>query len=259
MTGTLLGIIFIFSGILCLAIRNKPKVGRYMIGFRVPYTFASERAWKRAHEVVGVMFIAFGFMLIILAKILPLSMLTVVMLIELGAIISVGTLVAKREAELESFERLDENTEIKIIKPIDVKPWIAISVAMILIYSAIVAYVYPLLPGKVAIHFDLSGKPDRFDDKIILFIIPIGFMLLMTLIMFFFREPTFKGSIIKPRDPQKLAKEILLLLVIVEFVILLSFVNVIMFNLKGIFLGWLQILCLAFVLIQIVRIILARF
>ncbi|ACS33022.1 Conserved hypothetical protein [Thermococcus gammatolerans EJ3] len=88
------------------------------IGFRIGYTYLSERARRRANRVSGAGIMLTGVLLILLSFFLPMPWLMAVLLSCFGVIIPVTYLVAKREYELEELsEEAPEKPERKIRPP----------------------------------------------------------------------------------------------------------------------------------------------
>jgi uncharacterized membrane protein len=67
---------------------------------------------------------------------------------------------------------------------------------------ALTAALYPSLPKRVAIHYGASGQPDGYGSPAIIAILPLCFLLLMTLFM---AALPYMGSVSKAASPNVLA------------------------------------------------------
>ncbi|NJE54687.1 SdpI family protein [Thermococcus sp. 21S9] len=84
------------AGALTLTSKGEPG-----IGFRIGYTYLSERARRKANRVSGIGTVLTGVALIILSPFIPMAGLFVVLLLGLGGTLALAYLTAKREYELE--------------------------------------------------------------------------------------------------------------------------------------------------------------
>lgn len=111
--GLFLGVFLIIMGVLTFTSKGEPG-----IGFRIGYTYISERARRRANRVSGAGIMLTGVLLILLSFFLPMPWLMAVLLSCFGVIIPVTYLVAKREYELEELsEEAPEKPERRIRPP----------------------------------------------------------------------------------------------------------------------------------------------
>jgi len=80
--GLFLGAFIIIAGVLTLTSKDEPG-----IGFRIGYTYLSERARRKANRVSGIGTILTGVALIILSPFLPMAgLIAIMLLVSLGAI-----------------------------------------------------------------------------------------------------------------------------------------------------------------------------
>ncbi|WP_173866217.1 hypothetical protein [Thermococcus henrietii] len=98
--GLFLGAFLIIAGTLTLT--SKGELG---IGFRIGYTYLSERARRKANRVSGIGTILTGLALILLSPFLPMAGLFAVLLLGLGGTLVLAYLTAKREYELEELSK----------------------------------------------------------------------------------------------------------------------------------------------------------
>jgi len=230
-----------------------------MVGFRVPYTYVPERAWKKANTVAGILFITSGLILMAGSYSLRPEYVVILTIALALAITFTGTLIAKREAEFKGFKEPEKDLKVKPLKPLNVLPYVLVSSILSGLCIAIIICTYSELPEIMAVHFGVAGKPDSFAEKAVILPVSPVIMTAITLLMFAFREPVFRGSIIEPKNPEKLAKAVLYLLLTVNALLLVNFADMIWYNLKGIFYVEIPLITLAVVILQVVRLIKLRF
>jgi len=110
--GLFLGTFIIIAGALTLTSRGEPG-----IGFRIGYTYLSERARRKANRVSGIGTILTGVALVILSPFLPMVDLVAVLLLGLGGTLTIAYLTAKREYELEELSKEAPKKPGRSIKP----------------------------------------------------------------------------------------------------------------------------------------------
>ncbi|WP_206205117.1 SdpI family protein [Thermococcus sp. 9N3] len=98
--GLFLGIFLIIAGVLTFTSKGEPG-----IGFRIGYTYLSERARRKANRVSGIGTILTGLALVILSPFFPMPWLMAVVALGLGVTVLLAYLVAKREYELEELSK----------------------------------------------------------------------------------------------------------------------------------------------------------
>ncbi|MEO2151754.1 MAG: hypothetical protein ABGW50_03770 [Thermococcus sp.] len=98
--GLFLGIFLIIAGVLTFTSKDEPG-----IGFRIGYTYLSERARRKANRVSGIGTILTGIALILLSPFLPMAGLFAVLILGLGGTLVLAYLAAKREYELEELSQ----------------------------------------------------------------------------------------------------------------------------------------------------------
>ncbi|NJD98995.1 SdpI family protein [Thermococcus sp. LS1] len=117
------------------------------IGFRIGYTYLSERARRKANRVSGGLIIATGTLLIIAGFFLPMFYLWGLLLVGLLSSVAIAYLVAKREYELEELSVEAPEGKGREIKPPDVRRHLAFQAICLLGVLAL----SPRLPeGSVA-------------------------------------------------------------------------------------------------------------
>ncbi|WP_297499151.1 DUF1648 domain-containing protein [Thermococcus sp.] len=157
------GLILLITGLLTLAFRNRQSS---FIGFRIGYTYNSERAWRKANTFAGVFSIAYSLFLLLLA-LLGVS-LGVFIVITMGFVLAevlLDTWIARREYELEELSReAPEKPPGERIEA-NVKPYLLIQLAFLGLYLLIVALSWSALPEQMAVHFSASGRPNGFMSR----------------------------------------------------------------------------------------------
>ncbi len=158
-----LSIVMICVGVLTYAFRNTPNP---YIGVRMGYTYLSKEAWRKANTFAGIYCILTGFCLLAISVILKPSIPAfLAVLLILVAILAVQSYRTAKE----TYEREDLRTPANTTRPlkmIGVKPYLLVQLIPIAFYFILASMFWDRLPDTVAIHFDASGRPDNYADKI---------------------------------------------------------------------------------------------
>ena len=174
--GLFLGAFIIIAGVLTLTSKGEPG-----IGFRIGYTYLSERARRKANRVSGIGTILTGVALILLSPLLPMAGLIAIMLLGLGGTLALAYLTAKREYELEELsEEVPEKPGRRIEPP---------RVGKYLILQLIFA--------GVSFTLILTGKVPRDSGAVLIAILQL-FLLVLTVLfsrpLVFQLAPKFNGK-----------------------------------------------------------------
>ncbi|WP_297519363.1 DUF1648 domain-containing protein [Thermococcus sp.] len=156
-------LVLLVSGILTLAFRNRRN---YLIGFRVGYTYHSDRAWKKTNTFAGAFSIAYS--LILLLLVFTGVSLQVFVFIAVAFVITevfIGTWIAKREYEIEELSREAPEKPTGERIEANVKPYLLVQLAFLGLYLLFVALNWNSLPEPMAVHFDASGTPNGFMSR----------------------------------------------------------------------------------------------
>ena len=156
-------LVLLVSGILTLAFRNRRN---YLIGFRVGYTYHSDRAWKKTNTFAGAFSIAYS--LILLLLVFTGVSLQVFVFIAIAFVITevfLDTWIAKREYELEELSREAPEKPTGERIEANVKPYLLVQLAFLGLYLLFVALNWNSLPEPMAVHFDASGTPNGFMSR----------------------------------------------------------------------------------------------
>ncbi|WP_297089801.1 hypothetical protein [Thermococcus sp.] len=116
-----IGLGIIAAGVLTIASKGEPG-----IGFRIGYTYLSERARRRANRVSGIGTILTGVFLIILSPFLTFAWLVAVLLLGLGTTTLLAYLAAKREYELGELSEEAPKRPGRRIEPPNLKAYIVL-------------------------------------------------------------------------------------------------------------------------------------
>ncbi len=213
----LLSALMLFTGILTLAVRNRPNP---FVGVRSGYTYLSRRAWKKTNTFAGIFSLISGLLMLTLYILdFPKSVVLAVFLCCVATMVVLTYRIAKREYEIEDLSTPAGKTEP--IKFESKKALIAVTVP-ILLYITLVAVLWKYIPEKMAIHFDLFGKPDNFVSKPVGILIPI-FVMLLILILTFLTE---KEPLLLRFPPVRSHR----ILVVLQAMLFLVFVSVLFYN-----------------------------
>ena len=174
--GLFLGVFLIVMGALTFTAKDEPG-----IGFRIGYTYLSERARRRANRVSGIGTSLTGVALVILSPFLPMPWLIAIILIGLGGTLVLAYLTAKREYELE-----------EISKEAPEKPWRRIEPPRVGKYL-----IFQLMFTGVSFTLILTGEVPR--DQGILLVASLQLFLLALTVLFsqplvFQLAPKFRGK-----------------------------------------------------------------
>ncbi|ASJ11673.1 hypothetical protein [Thermococcus thioreducens] len=129
---TFLGLGIIAMGILTFTSKGEPG-----IGFRIGYTYLSERARRKSNRVSGIGTVLTGFLLIILSPFLSFPRLAALLLLGIGTTMLLAYLTAKREYELEEFSEGAPEKPGKAIKTPNLKGYIALQAAFLAIFAGL--------------------------------------------------------------------------------------------------------------------------
>jgi len=181
------------AGLITLAFRNRRN---RMIGFRVGYTWHSDRVWRKVNTFSGLYSVAYSLLLLALALHgFPLAMFTITMLAFVLSEVVIGTWMAKREYELEELsEEAPEKppaTEGEV-KGTDMKPYLLAQLGLLGFYLLLVALSWDRLPERVAVHFSASGQPNGYMDRFSgLIVFPVLGWLIPFSLTFLAKDPGF--------------------------------------------------------------------
>lgn len=175
-------------------------------------TYLSEEAWKKGNTMaeIGMLLLSLVLAAMILFNVRR-DIFTITLLIGTFAVIWAGTYVAKRNYEIEdlSQEAPEKPERERQIPEFNVRPYLTIHLAVLVIYFILTAFLWERIPDTVAIHFNLNGQPDGFADKVTgILAIPLlvwGFFFTMT---YFAKSPLFtsRGFFILPNRSKRFAE-----------------------------------------------------
>ena len=171
-----LGLFLIIAGVLTFTAKGEPG-----IGFRIGYTYLSERAMRKANHVSGIGMLITGLLLIALSPFLSMNWLMVLLLICLGTTMLLAYLVAKREYELEELSKEAPEKPGRAIESPKVGKYIALQ-------SIFAGFSFALLiAGKLPKDLGLL-----FMAFVLLFLLALTFLASRPLV--FQLSPKFKGK-----------------------------------------------------------------
>ncbi|GAB6136258.1 SdpI family protein [Thermococcus prieurii] len=189
-----ISLLLLGAGLVTLAFRNRRN---RMIGFRVGYTWHSDRVWRKVNTFSGLYSIAYSLFLLILAIYgIPLTPFILTMLAFVLSEVVIGTWMAKREYELEelSVEAPEKPpaTEGEAMKGTSMGPYLLVQLGLLGFYLILVALFWDKLPERVAVHFSASGRPNGYMDRFSgLIVFPVLGWLLPFSLTFLARDPGF--------------------------------------------------------------------
>ncbi|WP_456366227.1 DUF1648 domain-containing protein [Thermococcus sp.] len=186
---TLISLILLLSGLLTLAFRNRRNS---FVGFRIGYTYQSDLAWKKTNTFAGLFIIGLSLLLLPLAFIgVAPNAFVLIMLAGVLILIPLGTAVARKAYELEELSTEAPEKPQKLVE-INVRPYLILQILALLTYLLLAAVLWERLPGRVAIHFGPSGKPNGFASKTVgIILFPIAIQPVLIAMTYLLREPGF--------------------------------------------------------------------
>ncbi len=157
-----LSLFLLFSSLLVLAFRGRRNP---LIGFRVGYTYHSERVWRKVNTFSGLAMLAISLLLLGIALHgVPINVFVLMAVALLLGIVFAGLIMAKREYELEELStEAPEKPKGKILRT-DIKPYLLLQLGFMAFYLLLVALFWDKLPERVATHFT-TGGPDSYGSK----------------------------------------------------------------------------------------------
>ncbi len=130
--GTFLGLFLIIAGVLTFTAKDEPG-----IGFRISYTYLSKKARRKANRISGIGTAITGVSLMVLSPLLSFAWLAVLLLLSIGTTVLFAYLTAKREYELEELSEKAPEKPGKVIKPPNLKKYIALQTAFLAIFTGL--------------------------------------------------------------------------------------------------------------------------
>jgi len=159
-------ILLIGVGLIIYFIANRIPPNPFL-GFRIGYAYVSRRVWVKLNRISGIVVALIG--VLVLVESLFFGKVLALLLMPAQLVVATVILVecAERLAEKELINIPGgRETEIKPIQPF--KPNILHIIIPLVMLGVLVGYtitLYPQLPDKVAVHFDINGRPDRYGSK----------------------------------------------------------------------------------------------
>lgn len=159
-------LVLLLGGLLALAFRKRRNP---LIGFRVGYTYHSERVWEKVNTFAGVFSVVYSLFLLALAfygvsrNIFTLGVVGFV-IIQLF----IGLWMAKREYELDelSEEAPEKPPATGKTEGASIKPYLLIQLGFLAFYLLLVALLWDRLPERIATHFNASSEPDGYSGRL---------------------------------------------------------------------------------------------
>jgi uncharacterized membrane protein len=181
------------AGLMTLAFRNRRN---RLIGFRVGYTWHSERVWRKVNTFSALYSIAYSLLLLALALHgFPVTPFVITMLAFVLSEVVIGIWLARREYELEelSKEAPEKPPATEVGIPMTgIKPYLLAQLGLLGFYLLLVVLFWDKLPERVAVHFSASGEPNGYMDRLSgLVVFPILGWLIPFSLTFLAKDPGF--------------------------------------------------------------------
>ncbi|AMQ18489.1 SdpI family protein [Thermococcus peptonophilus] len=180
---------FLAAGLLTYSFRNKRN---YLIGFRIGYTYMSDRAWRETNTFAGLFMMVFSVLLLGLA-LAGIGILAFILIMLAGVVFLTvaGFRIAKRAYEEEELSIEAPEKPIERIE-VNVKPYLIAQLLGLAAYFVLAVLLWDKLPVRVAIHFNASGEPDSFAPKTVgTLLFPLVVYPLFLTMTYFLKEPAF--------------------------------------------------------------------
>ncbi|NJE54688.1 DUF1648 domain-containing protein [Thermococcus sp. 21S9] len=186
-------LLLLWAGLVTLAFRNRRN---RLIGFRVGYTWHSERVWRKVNTFGGLSLIVYSIILLCLAIYgVSMNAFTIAVVVFVVAESLIGTWMAEREYELEelSKEAPDKPPATEVGIPMtSIKPYLLVQLGLLGFYLILVALFWDKLPERVAVHFSASGQPNGYMDRLSgLVVFPVLGWLIPFSLTFLAKDPGF--------------------------------------------------------------------
>ncbi|WP_297506199.1 hypothetical protein [Thermococcus sp.] len=124
--GLFLGGFLIIAGLITFTARDEPG-----IGFRIGYTYLSDRARRKANFIAGVGTLITGFLLIVLSPFLPWMWLMIALLAGLGITLFLAYSIARHEYELEELSKSAPDKPGRRIEPPKVEKYVVLQLTFL--------------------------------------------------------------------------------------------------------------------------------
>ncbi len=209
-----IGLVIAFSGLILALIAKRLSINPF-IGFRIGYTYASKKIWVKYNRLAGISFFIIGLIIVFLSLLIQsIPLLTILVLALVFSNTALLSFLAAREAERElgreafKIEDIHRKAGRKVSRIEPVKPSPLRLLLMILppVLSILLTIHYlPVLPERIAVHFNIAGEPDRWENlstfisSTLPFLIGFQFLPIM-FVLIEFEAPLF---FYKPGIPKK--------------------------------------------------------
>jgi len=150
-------------GVIVYAFRNTPNP---YIGVRIGYTYLSKEAWRKANTFAGIYCMMAGLILLTVALVFNPSRIMFIALLLIS--VTVLAIQSYRIAK-DTYEKEDLKTPVKDTKPVEMakfKPYLIVQLISIVLYFIAILMFWNRIPDVVATHFDASGNPDNYADRL---------------------------------------------------------------------------------------------
>ncbi len=232
--------IIIGTGIILYLIANKIPPNPFL-GFRIGYAYVSRSVWVKLNRIAGLIFTLVGLLTIVESFFINYEV--VLLLLPIQLIVATILLVeyAERIAERELI-KIPEGKEEKL-EPI--KPFyphilhIIVPIAMLVAFVYFAITLYPQLPEKVAVHFNIHDIPNRYGSKTEVLATIIAAPAMVYTLLFFFiylgvKKPVaFYKPWFKPQIVYRIVNILYTLLAVVAVTITLALIDVLYYNVYG--------------------------
>ena len=211
LAGVLTGGLFLLAGLLEYFVVPRMSPNPW-VGVRLGYTFTCRGVWKEANRYYGKVLVPFSAAFIVVSLfsdsviLFSVGVLTVALF---PAILSYKKVVELTEST--GFEESTGEGDVRAVKPQTVGPlYIVLPFILLLAMIVISLYYYPLLPDRIATHFDLSGNPDGWGNKYVALFFPLIMSAIFAIITLFLVPLARKYPMLFYRGTLKIGKGALL-------------------------------------------------
>ncbi len=237
----IISLIILVSGVILALISRKLPINPFL-GFRIGYVYISRNIWIKMNKLAGVVFAFLGAIFLVMPYIIDALVTLILMLFSIIAVTMILIEYASKIAELELIKlpAKERATKLERIEPLYPSiPIIALLVVSISIFLYSLIVLYPQLPEVVAVHFSLSGAPDRYGSKIELLAASIaGPALFYTLLAYFTylgvkRPEAFYKPWLKPIEVRRYALSLITALALGSIIVTIAIYDAIYYNLTN--------------------------
>ena len=265
--GLFLSMLIILTSILAYFITPRIEPNP-IFGFRVGYTLIDKEVWIKGNKFISKLFMVIGILFLSLSMLLNNEYLvTFLVLFKISVIVGVTVSILYVDDLAEKVTGRRKIEEPSKIVPLKLNPkivkYLAALTILYMVLNSMIVYTANFLPDTIAVHFDISGFPNRYEGKFnfVLGVITVTSLDFILYAVFFYLAKNKPLIFYKPKlgISTNDFMEWLAMLVAISFAIVgLAYADIFTYNLHGChIMPMFIIICLALMLVFLVILYLA--